>query len=303
MMRAWTSRAAMGAALLLGIGCGGGQVASWEETTPTETTPASASEHDRLLAEGDAAWAERGTEARLTAAIEAWQGALRADRSDTVLWARLARAQYFLADGHMAFDPAREAETTAMYRAAVETAQQGLAILSPEFARTVGGQEDRVDERALALLGADAVPLLYWRSAGLGKWARRDGFATLLAYKDEIRATMSRCLELDREYIYAGPDRYFGAFYSVAPTYAGGDVARSREHFEYAISRHPGYFGTHVLFAVEYAVKAQDRALYERELQLVIDGDPNGIPDVAPENIVEQRKAREAMASVGDIFE
>jgi hypothetical protein len=156
---------------------------------------------------------------------------------------------------------------------------------------------------ALSTLDATSVPALYWRSAALGKWARRDGFATLLAYKDEIRAVMTRCLELDRAYFFAGPDRYFGAFYAVAPTYAGGDIARSREHFEYAISQAPGYFGTHVLFAVEYATKAQDRALYQTELQGVIDGDPNAIPEVAPENLAEQHKARDAMARIDELFE
>jgi hypothetical protein len=148
-----------------------------------------------------------------------------------------------------------------------------------------------------------AVGLIYWRSSALGRWARRDGFATVLAYKDEIRASMTRCLELDREYFFGGPDRYFGAFFAVAPSYAGGDLERSRQHFDYSISRFPGYFGTHVLYAVEYAVKTQDRALFTRELQWVIDNDPNMLPDVAPENVVEQRKAREALARADELFE
>ncbi len=293
----------VGAVALALAGCGGGQVAAWETTEQTgPATGEQASRHDELLAQGNAAWEQRGDTAQLRAAIEAWTGALEADRSDVELWGRLTRAQYFLADGHMAFDTAQDAETTAQYHAAVETAQHGLAVLSPAFAERAASQE-RLDAATLAVLDRSAVPLLYWRSAALGKWARRDGFATLLSYKDEVRATMTRVLELDRDYYFAGPDRYFGAFYAIAPTYAGGDVARSREHFEYAASRYPNFFGTHVLFAAEYAVKAQDRALYERELQLVIDGDPNSLPEVAPENVVEQRKAREALARADELFE
>jgi hypothetical protein len=298
--------AVLGAALLAlslvpAAGCGGGRTAAWEQTSTTTTVTAEGqSRHDELVTQGDAEWAQRADETHLRAAIDAWSQALEAVPGDWVLWQRLARAQYFLADGHMAFDTAQDAATTAMYQTAVTSAERSLAEQSPEFAAAV--QRTSITE-ALSVLDATSVPALYWRSAALGKWARRDGFATLLAYKDEIRAVMTRCLELDRAYFYAGPDRYFGAFYAVAPTYAGGDIARSREHFEYAISQAPLYFGTHVLFAVEYATKAQDRALYQSELQGVIDGDPNGLPDVAPENMAEQHKARDAMARIDELFE
>ena len=293
-------------AVIAGTGCGGGRSAAWEDTTSGQTTVTAdaQSRHDQLVAEGDAHWAQRDTEAELRAAITSWQGALEAVPTDHALWARLARAQYFLADGHLAFrdtPDAPDAEATTMYQTAVTSAERALMELSPAFAERMRAGE-RI-ESAMSALDASAVPALYWRSAALGKWARRDGFATLLAYKDEIRAIMSRCLELDRAYFYAGPDRYFGAFFAVAPTYAGGDLARSREHFEYALSQHGGCFSTHVLFAVEYAVKAQDRALFQRELQWVIDNDPNGIPDIAPENRAEQRKARDALARIDELFE
>ena len=299
----------LGSALVIGgvalgaVACGGGHTAAWEDTTAT-TGPVTAdaqSEHDRLLAEGETHWTARADEQELRAAVDAWTHALESVPSDWELWARLARAQYFLADGHMAFDTARDADTTAMYLAAVTSAERSLTEQSADFAERMRNGS-RIED-ALSVLEASSVPALYWRSAAMGKWARRDGFATLLAYKDEIRAVMTRCLELDRPYFYAGPDRYFGAFYAVAPTYAGGDLARSREHFEYAISQAPGYFGTHVLYAVEYATKMQDRALYQSQLQLVIDGDASALPDVEPENLAEQHKARDAMARIDELFE
>ncbi len=291
--------------LWLSVGCGGGRTTAFDEgTTAEQTGPVTAdaqSEHDRLVAEGDAAFANRGDEAQLRAAIDAWTRALDAVPGDHATWVKLSRAQYFLAYGHMEFNPELEAETTAMYQTAITSAERGLAALSPQFAEQVrtSGQF----ATGLATLDQRAVGLIYWRSSALGRWARRDGFATILAYKDEIRASMTRCLELDREYFFGGPDRYFGAFFAVAPSYAGGDLERSRQHFEYSISRYPGYLGTHVLYAVEFAVKSQDRELFTRELQGVIDADPNILPDVAPENVVEQRKARDALARADELFE
>jgi tetratricopeptide (TPR) repeat protein len=286
------------------VGCGGGRTTAFDEGTTASDQPVSAeaqARHDTLVAQGDAAFANRGDEAQLRAAIDAYSQAVEAAPSAYETYIKLARAQYFLANGHLEFDEARAEECTAMYQTAITSAERGIAALSPQFAEQF--RSTGQFSTGLPQLDQRAVGLIYWRSSALGRWARRDGFATVLAYKDEIRASMTRCLELDREYFFGGPDRYFGAFFAVAPTYAGGDLERSRQHFDYSISRYPGYFGTHVLYAVEYAVKTQDRALFTRELQWVIDNDPNMLPDVAPENVVEQRKAREALARADELFE
>ncbi len=291
------------AGALLSTACGGGRTTAFDEGT-TATGPVTAeaqTRHDELVAQGDAAFANRGDEAQLRAAIDAYTQAVDAVPGDHATWVKLSRAQYFLANGHLEFDEARAEECTAMYQASITSAERGIAALAPEFAEQFRSSGQFAT--GLPQLDQRAVGLIYWRSSALGRWARRDGFATILAYKDEIRASMTRCLELDREYFFGGPDRYFGAFFAVAPTYAGGDLERSRQHFDYSISRYPGYFGTHVLYAVEYAVKSQDRELFTRELQWVIDNDPNMLPDVAPENVVEQRKAREALARADELFE
>ena len=292
-------------ALPLAAGCGGGRATGFESTGGGgDVTAEARARHDELVATGEAAWAERDNIDRLRAAIDAWGQALEAVPTDWELWQRYARAQYFLADGHMAFDPTLEAETTAMYQAAITSAERSLAEHYPEFAERMNNATT-IDEKIAAfnLIDASGVPALYWRASALGKWARRDGFATVLSYKDEIRAMMTHCLNTDRYYFYAGPDRYFGAFYSVAPTYAGGDLELSRQHFEHSIGVAPNYFGTHVLFAVEYAVKAQNRELFTSELNLVIAGDANVEPDIRPENLAEQHKARDALARIDELFE
>lgn len=289
---------------ILGAGCGGSRTAAWEDdTTGGGSVSAEAqATHDAALAEGETAWSERENPERLRAAIDAWTRALEAVPSDWELWQRLGRAQYFLADGTMQFDPALEAETTTMYQTAITSTERSLSEHFPEFREHMRNAE-RFDDAALALVDASAVPALYWRASALGRWARRDGFATVLAYKDEIRAIMTYCLNNDRHYYHAGPDRYFGAFYSVAPTYAGGDLELSRQHFEYAIGVEPNFYGTHVLFAMEYAVKAQDRELFTAQLNLAINGDPDVIPEIRPEQLVEIRKATDGLARMDELFE
>lgn len=291
---------------LLVPGCGGGRATGFETETGGggEITAEARARHDELVATGEAAWAERDNADRLRACIDAWTQAVEAVPTDWELWQRLARAQYFLADGHMSFDPALEAETTAQYQTAITSAERSLAEHYPEFGTRMRDAVT-IEEKtaAFALVDTSGVPALYWRASALGRWARRDGFATVLSYKDEIRAMMTQCLNVDRYYFYAGPDRYFGAFYSVAPTYAGGDLDLSRQHFEHSIGVAPNYFGTHVLFALEYAVKAQNRDLFTSELNLVINGDPNVEPDIRPENLAEIHKATDGLARIDELFE
>ena len=288
------------------MGCGGSYESAWDEPTNGSTSGSegggatAGEDRDALIAAGEAGWAERGDEAQLRACVTAWSRALELDGTDADLWVRLAHAQYFLADGHLAFAD-DDTATQDMYQSAIRSSERALRVLSPEFAQRMAAGEPVPN--AVGLLEANAVPALYWRASALGKWARRDGFATLLSFKDEIRAVMTRCMELDRYYFFAGPDRYFGAFFAIAPSYAGGDLVRSRQHFEESVRREPNYFGTHVLMAENLAVKLQDRAMFEEHLRYVIDGDPASLAGAEPENRVEQHKATELLARIDEFFE
>lgn len=298
----------LAACALLSVGCGSSRQSVWEDDTTTapttaaqNTTPGAAEQRTALLTEATAAWAERGDEAKLRLAITKWEAALAIDGSHADDWAALAHAYYFLADGHLSFDEAKAEEMMATFEKGTRAAEKGLLVVSPAFAARM--REGARIEEVVSLFERDAVPCLYWRSANLGKWASAQGFATLVSFKDEIRAVMTRCLALDATYFYGAPHRYFGAFFARAPAYAGGDLNKSREHFEASIAQEPRYFATHVLFASDYAQKSQNRALFEEQLNFVINGDPNAIPEIAPENLVEQRKARELLARADEIFE
>ena len=302
-----TTRRAIAVAAILGIGgipgCGGSYESAWDEPTEqTQTQEQSAestSQRETLIAQGDEAWQGRDDPDQIRAAIAAWEQAVELDGNDHETWVKISRAYYFLSDGHLRFSD--ESQMMETYERGIQGAERALRALSPEFAQAMAAGQPA--EGAVANLQANAVPALYWRARNLGKWARLDGFATVLGFKDEIRAMMTRCMELDRYYFFAGPDHYFGAFFSIAPSYAGGDLNLSRQHFDESLRNQPNYFGTHVLYAEELAVKLQDRAMYLEHLNFVINGDPESLPDAAPENRVEQRKARAALERVDELFE
>lgn len=288
----------------LAAACGSGRESSWSQPvapTPEARQPGAEERMAALEQEAEAHWTKRGEEPELRAAITAWNSIVGMDPSRHETWVRLARANYLLADGHLSFDEARRDDFNAAHNAGIQAAERALVALSPDFGRRMEAGT-RIED-AIAVLDRSAVPALYWRAANLGKWASAQGFATVLSYKDEIRAVMQFCLEHDEDYFFAGPHRYFGAFYARAPAFAGGDLTKSEFHFKRAIERHAKVFSTRVLYAIDYAVKAQNRALYEEQLNLVISGNPADEPTIEPENRIEQRKAREALAQAADRFE
>jgi tetratricopeptide (TPR) repeat protein len=284
-------------------GCAGGRQASWEaaEATAESQTPEAQSRRQALLEEAQELWAQRDDQQTLEQAIDRWEQALKIDPSQHETWTDLSRGYYFLADCHIQFEDDSKERMLEVYEKSTQAGEQALIQLSPEFRKKMQGGT-RMEE-AVTVLKKDAVPALYWRSAALGKWAAAKGFATLLSYKDEVRAVMTHAHELDRLYYFGGPDRYFGAFFARAPSFAGGDLDRSKAHFEASLQLEPNYFATRVLYAEDYGVKSQDREVFDQQLDYVLATDPEILPEAAPENRCEQRKAKRAKEKADEVFE
>ena len=299
------ARAALAIGLVLALGaCGGSRNAAWDDTTPggDDAPQVSAEQGQSALEQAHAAWAQRDDQAQLQSAIDGYTTALQSNSDDYDTWVRLSRAHYFMADCHHRFDESKQDAMMESFQSGTQAAERGLMSLSPEFKERMQNGEQVAE--AIQVLGEDAVPALYWRASNLGKWASADGFATLLSYKDEIRAVMAHCLENDRDFFHWGPDRYFGVFFARAPSFAGGDLDRSKEHFEASLGREPNYFGTHVLMAQDWAVKAQDRAAFDEHIAFVLNGDPMSAgEELGPENRCEVRKAQLLQAQADSLFE
>ncbi len=278
-------------------GCAG-RKAAWEGgAEPAPASQANGGAAQALIAQGDAAWNERTNPDAIRRAIAAWEKAAEADAGNVDLLVKLTRAHYFLADGYLRDDAAAYLE--AMDKG-VAWGERAIVASSPELRKKLEGGAKL--HQAVSVVPKDGVPALYWYAAALGKWAKKKGFAVLLGQKDNVKAAMDRCLQLWPEYYYAGPPRYFGAYYAIAPSFAGGDVAKSKASFERSLEMEPRYVGTKVLWAQELAVKQQDDETFERLLQEVLAAPDDIIPELVPETIVEKAKARELLARKDELF-
>lgn len=280
--------------------CTAGRKSTWV-ADPTEKMAAAEGETPQaVIAQGDEAWKKRDDRSSLEAAIQAWERAVKLASDDAATLTKLSHAYYFLADGHLRKLGDKSDEYLTTYEAGVKLGERALAAANPKFKEHVlsgGSVEDGVK-----LVGNEGIEAMYWYSASLGKWARAKGFSTTLGNKDRIKAVMSRVLDLDPQFFHGAADRYFGAFYAVAPGFAGGDMNKSKEHFEKSISLAPNYASTKVLMADVYAVKQQDRALFDKLLDEVLAMPVDAIPGLEPETKVEKEKATEMKAKAAELF-
>lgn len=255
---------------------------------------AAAAGSENARADADAAFEKRGDKAELEKAIGLYEQAVAQAPGDVSLYERLARANYFLADAHLRADAAAQ---EAAYNKSIEWGERCMA-LDPEFKKKVDAGV-KADEAAKGL-SKEYTGCIYWAAAALGKWATLKGFATRVANKDRIKNWVDTVTQLDATYFYGAPDRYWGAYYAILPGFMGKDLNKSEAHFKKSLEIAPNYLGTKVLMAERLATERSDRKMYKTLLDEVIAADPNAQPDVAPENVAEQAKAKELLDQIDE---
>jgi tetratricopeptide (TPR) repeat protein len=252
-----------------------------------------------LARQAHEAWANRADRASLEKAIGLWEQLAAQGSPNVELMTRLSRAYFLIGDAHYRLADETEA-MLASFEKGVEAGERAIMAASPELAARVEGG-DGVEE-SVALIPSNGQPAVYWYAANLARLAVAKGVSTTLFYRDRIYAFMQRVLAIDETYFQAGPHRCLGAFYAASPAFAGGDLDKSKMHFERAIELAPDYLGTKVLFAEYYAPKRGERALFTELLRDVVSADPSVIAGLEPEQKLEQEKARRLLSEADEIF-
>lgn len=280
--------------------CGGSREAIWDrETKVADGAGLSEDATSALSSDADAAWALRKDPVQTKLAIDKWEEMLGSSPKDAILLTRLAQAYRFYGDLHQRL-AGNEDGMLASLEKGVTLGERAMVASSAEFeARVKAGEKP---EDAVSSIPKEGQPAMYWYSVCLGKWANEQGIAALLKYKTRIYKIMERVLAIDPTYFHGAPHRYFGVYFAKAPGFAGGDMDKSKIHFDKSIEIAPDYLGTKVLYAEFWAAKEDDEDLFYKLLDEVITGDANKIPAVAPEQVFEIEKAKRLKAEGEDIF-
>jgi hypothetical protein len=274
------------------IGCAS-RKSGWEKET--KSVELSSTEYSKLLTSAKDLWKKRADTEKLKSALDTFEQIHAANPSDLETLIYLTRGYYFLADSH--FDDIEKKKQT--YEKAAAYGEKAMAT-NPAFKKKVSSGKSV--EESLDVLTKSEVPAIYWTAASLGKWAKATGIAAALKYKTRIKALIERVEQLDSNFFFGAAPRYWGGYYAVAPSFAGGDLKKSKTNFDRSISIAPEYIGTKVLMAEVYWTKAQDKKEFEKTLKEVLSSSYDNHPEIGPENIWEKKKAKKLLDKADELF-
>lgn len=267
--------------------------AGWDKKT--EAVQLSSDESKAVKAEAMKHWASRVNQQNLEAALKNFEKLHAANPDDVETLIFLTRGYYFLADSHLQ----NIEEKKKMYEKAASYGEKAMAT-NADFKTSVSKGEEVED--ALSKLTVKEVPAIYWSAASLGKWARASGIGQALKYKGRIKAMIERVEKLQPDFFFGAIPRYWGGFFAVAPSFAGGDMKKSKISFEKSMKIAPEYQGTKVLMAEYFWTKEDNKDQFKRYLEEVINSKNDNHPEIGPENVLEKKKAEKLLAKMDELF-
>lgn len=277
---------------LLAISCAS-RDSGWDKKT--DSVSLTKDEATALIKDALASWQGRVEQAKLEDALAKFSKLHAANPDDLDTLVFLTRGYYFLADSHLQ----DMEEKKKNYEKAASYGEKAMAT-NAAFKESV--KSGKSVEESLGTLSAKEVPAIYWTAASLGKWAKATGIAAALKYKTRIKAMIETVGKLQPDYFYGAVSRYWGGFYAVAPSFAGGDLNKSQQQFEKSLKVAPEYLGTNVLMADVYYTKKGDKKSFEKVLKEVLASNQDKHPELGPENALEKKKAEKLLKNIDDLF-
>ena len=239
-------------------------------------------------------------ESAIPASLKMLEGLIKSDPENQVLHIRLAEgfcsyAFSFVEDE----DPERASR---LYLRGRDYAVKALVLSgSPENLLALKPNDFKA---ALADMNADALPGVFWMGQCWANWLRFN-LANLEAFVavPKVEAAMQKTLEWDESYHFAGPHLFFGGFYGSRPALLGGDSEKARKHFDRALQLTENKFLViPMMYAKTVAIQTQDKPLFEKLLNQVLDAPSDLLPEQRLANEIAKLKARQLLENADDYF-
>ena len=161
------------------------------------------------------------------------------------------------------------------------------SLFQTTFNETIGDDDFKMLS-ALSVAPKELVPGMYWWATNKLWYLNSKPAIERINHRELLEVIMHRIIALEPDYLYGGPYRFFGIFYSRIP---GVEISQSKNYFEKAISSYPDYFGNKVQMSEFYYQKAENKNSFQNQLNSIISIEPTIDPEIIPENIFYQKRA------------
>ncbi len=181
----------------------------------------------------------------------------------------------------------------------------GMQILSKrrEFDASRSGDLGQF-KIALEKFEAKDVPALFWTANAWASWINLS-FTDPQALADlpRVQMLMERVIALNENYFFGGAHLFFGTIYAARPPILGGDIEKSKYHFDKCFERaNHKFLLPYVYFARFYATRQFDQELYIRILDEVIQTPDDILVDQRLPNAIAKQKAKLLLERVEEFF-
>ena len=170
--------------------------------------------------------------------------------------------------------------------------QEGVALFE--------GDSTEKKIAGIANLSEKIVPILYWWVSNYSRFLAKKPVMDRLESRDLVETALHRILSLEPDFFYHGANRLFGGIYARLP---GVELSLSMNNFDEAILGSPNYLGTYLIRAEYLHTKSGNREAFIKDLQIVLNADPTLLPNISPENLFEQEKAKKLLLKESKLFE
>ena len=124
-----------------------------------------------------------------------------------------------------------------------------------------------------------------------------------LAQIGTAQACLERVLQLNPGYLYGTPYVLMGTILAARPGLIGGDAHKAKAYFEKAMTVSGGrFYFVHYHFARNYAVRIQNKRLFQELIQETIKGRSDDLKDACLINSVMKQKAKKLLDMTEDLF-
>lgn len=181
----------------------------------------------------------------------------------------------------------------------------GLRALKQDSAFRKALAKGRSFEDAAKLIDSKKyVPALYWTAMCWGSWINLNmSDPKGMIEVPKFKALIDQLYKLDDTYAYGGAHLLLGTYYAQLPAVFGGGVDKANKEFQEAFKISKGKFLIqNVYYAEFYATLIRNKALFEKELNKVLDTPADILPDQTFTNLIAKHQAAFLLRNESKLF-